>query len=113
MMVRKTVLIVGASGLVGTAAAISFAAPAGLWLQRHDAVRAAGRCQHRLRPDGFYRTAEACAAVCGKLRGITHVVYTAVYELPGIDQAIHLSKISGNVRMMLENLLVAYAKPIS
>ena len=50
---------------------------------------------------------DACAAACAKLRGITHVVYTAVYELPGlVDGWSDPVQINTNGQM-LENLLDA------
>ena len=105
-MVQNKVLIVGASGLVGTAAAISFAGAG--W-----PVVAASRRRPELLDDANIdfvpmdlQDKEACAAVCGKLRGITHVVYTAVYELPGLVGGwSDPEQISSNGQM-LENLLV-------
>ncbi len=80
-----TVLIVGASGLVGTAAAKAFAANG--WT-----VVAASRRAPELLADTpnvshlslDLRDAGACAAAVGNLSNVTHVVYTAVYELPGL-----------------------------
>lgn len=81
---QNKVLIVGASGLVGTAAAISFARAG--W-----PVVAASRRPPQLLNDGNIefvsmdlRDREACAEACRELTGITHIVYTAVYELPGL-----------------------------
>jgi nucleoside-diphosphate-sugar epimerase len=101
------VLIVGASGLVGTAAAISFARAG--W-----SVVAASRRRPELLDDPNIdfvaldlQDKEACASVCGQLKGITHVVYTAVYELPGlVDGWSNPDQIRTNGQM-LENLLVA------
>ncbi len=80
-----TVLIVGASGLVGTAAAKAFAADG--W-----AVVAVSRRIPELLADTDkvthlaldLKNAEACASAISKLGDVTHVVYTAVYELPGL-----------------------------
>ena len=107
---QNKVLIVGASGLVGTAAAISFARAG--W-----PVVAASRRRPELLNDSDIefvpmdlQDKEACAGVCSKLQGITHVVYTAVYELPGlVDGWSDPDQIRTNGQM-LENLLVALAQ---
>ena len=64
---QNKVLIVGASGLVGTAAAISFAGLAGTWLPHPASPRTFRRCQHRICPMDL-QDQEACAAVCRKLK---------------------------------------------
>jgi nucleoside-diphosphate-sugar epimerase len=107
---QNKVLIVGASGLVGTAAAISFARAG--W-----PVFAASRRRPELLNGADIefvpmdlQDKEACAGVCRKLQGITHVVYTAVYELPGlVDGWSDPDQIRANGQM-LENLLVALAQ---
>jgi nucleoside-diphosphate-sugar epimerase len=107
---QNKVLIVGASGLVGTAAAISFARAG--W-----PVVAASRRRPELLNDANIefvpmdlQDKEACAVACRKLQGITHVVYTAVYELPGlVDGWSDPDQIRTNGQM-LENLLVALAQ---
>ena len=107
---QNKVLIVGASGLVGTAAAISFARAG--W-----PVVAASRRRPELLNDADIefvpmdlQDKEACAGACMKLQGITHVVYTAVYELPGlVDGWSDPDQIRTNGQM-LENLLVALAQ---
>ena len=107
---QNKVLIVGASGLVGTAAAISFARAG--W-----PVVAASRRRPELLNDADIefvpmdlQDKEACDGVCRKLQGITHVVYTAVYELPGlVDGWSDPDQIRTNGQM-LENLLVALAQ---
>ena len=80
----RTVLIAGASGLVGTAAAIAFA-DAG-WN-----VVAAARRRPELLESRSYRhlaldltDAAACADAARTLGDVTHVVYAAVFELPGL-----------------------------
>jgi len=98
------VLIVGASGLVGSAAANSFA-EAG-WN-----VIAASRRQ----PEFIHGTYQhlaldlqdpvACQTAAQSLTDVTHVVYTAVYELPGLIQGWsdpHQIETNGQ---MLRNLL--------
>ena len=103
----KKVLIVGASGLVGTAAANSFARAG--WQ-----VIAASR----RRPDLLIhenieflaldlQDADACIQACRTLKGVTHIVYTAVYELPGLVEGWadpHQIETNGQ---MLKNLLRA------
>ena len=80
----KKVLIVGASGLVGTAAANSFARAG--W----QVVAASRRRPDLLTHENIkflaldLQDVDACAAACRDLNGITHIVYTAVYELPGL-----------------------------
>ena len=101
----RTVLIAGASGLVGSAAAIEFA-DAG-W---H--VIAASRRQPELLEGRTYThlpldlmDADACAAAARDLADVTHVVYTAVYELPGLMAGwTDPQQIETNGRM-LRNLL--------
>ena len=99
------VLIVGASGLVGTAAALSFAAAG--WQ-----VVAASRRRPTLLDDPNIEflaidlhDSDNCANACANLQGITHVVYTAVFELPGlVDGWSDPIQIETNGQM-LKNLL--------
>lgn len=79
-----TVLIAGASGLVGTAAARAFLAAG--W-----EVVALSRRRPELLEGYDYRHAAldltdagACAAAAATFRSVTHVVYGAVFELPGL-----------------------------
>ena len=104
---QKKVLVVGASGLVGTAAAISFARAG--WQ-----VVAASRRRPELLDDANIefvpidlQDQEACAAACQKLKGVTHVVYTAVYELPGLVAGWSDPNQIRTNGQMLENLLVS------
>ena len=79
-----TVLIVGASGLVGTAAAIEFA-DAGwqvIALSRRRPELLEGRAYRHLALD--LTDAAACRAAAATLTEVTHVIYTAVFELPGL-----------------------------
>lgn len=80
---RKTVLIAGATGLVGYACLKHFAA------QPDCEVIALSRRQ----PDYLYGArwfpldladAAACAALAPQLAGVTHLVYAALYERPGL-----------------------------
>jgi nucleoside-diphosphate-sugar epimerase len=83
-MSTGAVLVVGASGLVGTAAATSFC-EAG-W----EVIAASRRSPALLRDHEVthlpldLRDADACADACEGLGHVTHVVYAAVYELPGL-----------------------------
>ena len=104
---QNKVLIVGASGLVGTAAAISFA------MAGWPVVAASRRCPELLDDTNIefvpidLQDKEACAVACLKLKGVTHLVYTAVYELPGLVAGWsdpNQIRINGQ---MLENLLVS------
>ncbi len=79
-----TVLIAGASGLVGTAAAIEFA-QAGwqvIALSRRVPELLEGLPIRHLALD--LTDAEACRAAAATLSEVTHVVYTAVFEMPGL-----------------------------
>ena len=81
---QGTVLIAGASGLVGSAAAIAFM-DAGwdvIALSRRQPELLEGRSYRHLALD--LQDPAACKAAAGKLSNVTHVVYTAVYELPGL-----------------------------
>jgi len=79
-----TVLIAGASGLVGTAAAIAFL-DAG-WevvaLSRRRPELLDGRVYTHLPLD--LQDARACREAAAGLARVTHVVYGAVHELPGL-----------------------------
>ncbi len=76
------VLVAGASGLVGEAAVSAFAAAG--W----DVIAVSRRAPE---PVGRFRhlavdltDAAACEAAFGSLREVTHVVYAALYEKPGL-----------------------------
>ena len=103
---QKKVLIVGASGLVGTAAANSFA-QAG-W----QVITASRRRPELLSEKNFefialdLQNEAACADALKELTGITHIVYTAVFELPGLVHGwSDPNQISTNGQM-LKNLLL-------
>lgn len=80
----KTVLVAGASGLVGTAAVDAFLAAG--WdvvaLSRRKPEVFSQREFTHLSVD--LRDARACEECFGKLDRVSHVVYTAVYEKPGL-----------------------------
>jgi nucleoside-diphosphate-sugar epimerase len=82
-MSRKKVLIAGATGLVGYAAMKHFAAEPGC-----EVIAVSRR-----RPDDTYGArfialdltdAAQCAQVASELSGVTHLVYAALYERPGL-----------------------------
>jgi len=105
MPMPGTVVIAGASGLVGSAAAIEFA-DAG-WnvvaLSRRRPELLDGRAYRHLALD--LTDADACRAAAAQLTDVTHVVYTAVYELPGLVQGWRDPRqIETNGRMLV-NLL--------
>ena len=103
-MTRKTVLVAGATGLVGYAALKHFAG-----LPDCDII-AVSRRQPPDMPNARFipldlTDTEQCRAAGDEMRGVTHVVYAALFELPGLvagwrDQA----QIDTNDRM-LRNLL--------
>jgi nucleoside-diphosphate-sugar epimerase len=102
---NKNVLIVGASGLVGTAAALAFT-DAG-WnviaaSRRSPELLADKPCTH-LPID--LQDARACAEAVQSLTHITHVVYTAVYELPGLVQGWSDPQQIDTNDQMLRNLM--------
>jgi nucleoside-diphosphate-sugar epimerase len=81
---KQTVLIAGASGLVGTAAAERFLADG--WdviavSRRAPEIEGGGTVRH-LSID--LRDADASRSAVEGLTEVTHVVYTAVYEKPGL-----------------------------
>ncbi|MEM9623058.1 MAG: NAD-dependent epimerase/dehydratase family protein [Pseudomonadota bacterium] len=83
-MHKPCVLIVGASGLVGTAAARAFSAAG--W----QVIAISRRSPELLEPGTFTHLAvdlqdpAACTAAAAQMSAVTHVVYTAVFELPGL-----------------------------
>lgn len=100
-----TVLIAGASGLVGTAAALEFAAAG--W-----DVIAVSRRRPELLEDLRYthlaldlQDPVACERAAASLHAVTHVVYAAVYELPGLIQGWTDPHQIGTNGQMLRNLI--------
>jgi nucleoside-diphosphate-sugar epimerase len=80
----ETVLVAGASGLVGLAAAERFLSDGYDVIavsRRVPEVRGAGQWRHVALD---MRDADACAAAASDFGGVTHVVYAAVHELPGL-----------------------------
>ena len=100
-----TVLVVGASGLVGTAAAHAF-------LDAGWRVIASSRRKPELLEGRDYeylpldlQDADACRDAASRLGKVSHVVYTAVCELPGLIEGwSDPGQIATNGRM-LENLM--------
>ena len=106
----RTVLIAGASGLVGTAAVDRFLDDG--W----DVVAVSRR-----RPEVFsardfrhvpidLRDADATAAAASELGDVSHVVYTAVFELPGLVPGWSEREQMDTNRDMLRNLMEPLAK---
>lgn len=100
-----TVLIAGASGLIGTAAALEFLDCG--WrviaLSRRLPELLAGRAVEHVPLD--LTDGEACARAAAGFGEVTHLVYTAVFELPGlIDGWSDPLQIETNGRM-LRNLM--------
>ncbi len=102
-MARKKVLVAGASGLVGFAAVRHFAS-----LDDWDVVGVSRRI-----PDGLagatlisvdLQDQARCTEVFSQMHDVTHVVYTALYEKPGVVQGWReRDQMETNLRM-LENL---------
>ncbi len=102
------VLVAGASGLVGTASINAFAGAG--W-----SVVATSRRRPELVDKGQYeflaldlQDAAACRATCGALTDVTHLVYSAVHELPGLmpgwTQDVHIQTNGSMLRNLLEPL---------
>ena len=105
-----TVLIVGASGLVGTAAARAFAEAGWSILT---ASRRSPELLHDLETVHLaldLKDAVACRDAASKLQNVTHVVYAAVHELPGLMPGWSDPEQIQTNAAMLENLLVPLAE---
>jgi nucleoside-diphosphate-sugar epimerase len=82
---EKTVLIVGASGVIGASAVEQFAGLPGwkvIGASRRPADVTPGTVYEHLPLD--LTDAAACRAAAQKLSGVTHVVYAALFEKPGL-----------------------------
>jgi len=93
----KTVLVAGATGLVGQACLKHFAAEPGcevIALSRRRPTDSQGARWHPL----DLADAGACAALAPQLAAVTHLVYAALYERPGLvagwreDEQIRLNE---------------------
>jgi nucleoside-diphosphate-sugar epimerase len=105
---KGTVLIAGASGLVGTAAVESF-------LADHYDVIALSRRRPEVETERPFRhfaldlrDGAACRDAAGSFRDVTHVVYTAVFELPGLvpgwSEKLQMDTNLGMLQNLLEPL---------
>src|SRR3954454_17041992 len=100
-----TVLIAGASGLVGLAAVERFLADGYEVIalsRRRPEVRGAGAWRH---VDLDLRDPQACRAAAAGFAGVTHVVYAAVDELPRLVTGWSAHHKMDTNLAMLRNLL--------
>ena len=85
-MPKKKMLVAGASGLVGFAAVKHFAQ-----LEDWDVVGISRRIPSGLEDATIIsvdlQNKAQCAEVFGQMSDVTHVVYAALYEKPGLVQA--------------------------
>lgn len=100
----KTILVAGATGLVGYAALKHFTAEpdcAVIALSRRTPPETHGaRCIPLDLTD-----AQACRAALGGLAGVTHLVYAALFELPGLVEGWRDTAQIRTNDLMLRNLL--------
>jgi nucleoside-diphosphate-sugar epimerase len=102
-MGRKTVLVAGATGLVGYAALKHFAGGPDTDVIAVSRRAPPGVTVRHLALDLTDTT--ACRAAAGTLAGVTHLVYAALFELPGLVEGWrNHQQIATNDRM-LRNLL--------
>ena len=100
-----TVLVAGATGLVGEAAVAQFAASG--W----DVIAVSRREPEPVAKGSFRHIAvdltdaEACRTAFGSLSGVTHVVYAALFEKPGLLAGWREADQMQTNLCMLENLL--------
>lgn len=100
---HKTVLVAGATGLVGYACLKHFAAQPGCQVIAVSRRKPDETCGARWFPLDL-ADAAACAALAPQLAGVTHLVYAALHERPGLvagwreDEQIRLNE------AMLRNL---------
>lgn len=107
----QTVLVAGATGLVGESGLHRFAALPG-W----DAIAVSRRTPEPA-PEGDFRhlaldltDAAACRAASAGLKDVTHVVYAALYEKPGLIAGWREADQMAVNLAMLENLLAPLAE---
>ena len=107
---QKKILIIGASGLVGTACALEFSSAG------HEVLTVSRRIPDLLPQDTFkhfsidLQDRTSCAEFIERqCQDVTHLVYTAVYELPGLIQGWTDERQISTNGLMLENIL----KPLS
>jgi nucleoside-diphosphate-sugar epimerase len=107
-----TLLVAGAGGVVGSAVLERFG--------EHDELELVAVCRRPPEVDVArpfrhlpldLRDADATAAALGELRDVTHVVYAAVYEKPGLiagwSEPDHIAVNGAMLRALLEPLLAA------
>ena len=102
-MTRKTVLVAGATGLVGYAALKHFAADPDarvIALSRRTPPGFSGRHVSLDLTDPA-----ACRAAAADLRDVTHLVYAALFELPGLVEGWRNDEQIVTNDRMLRNLL--------
>ena len=109
-MPRKTVLIAGATGLVGYAASKHFAAQPDaevIALSRHTALFP-GQTRHMMLD---LTDAQQCQEAAESWRDVTHLVYGALFELPGLvagwRDSVQIQTNDRMLRNLLEPLMVA------
>ena len=108
---QQKILIVGASGLVGTATALEFHSAG------YEVISVSRRVPELLSQDSIkhfsidLQDRNACAEFIKKhCLDITHLVYTAVYELPGLIKGWTDSKQIETNGSMFENMLEPLSK---
>lgn len=103
-MARKTVLVAGATGLVGYAAMQHFAAEPDT-----DVIAVSRRRPAELFGARFFAAdlddRGACAAIVSGMTGVTHVVYAALYEAPGLIAGWREAEQIARNDRMLRNLM--------
>jgi nucleoside-diphosphate-sugar epimerase len=102
-MAEKTVLVAGASGLVGYAALKHFAAAADTDVIALSRRRPVGTGARHLAVD--LADGAACRAAAEQLRDVTHLVYAALFELPGLVEGWRNDRQIETNGRMLRNLL--------
>jgi nucleoside-diphosphate-sugar epimerase len=101
---QQTVLIAGASGLIGQAAVGEFDARPG-WN-----VIASSRRRPQLGGSAQWLQLDlsdpaACASAAGRLTKVTHLVFTAVHEVPGLSPGWFDTEVIERNAVMLRNLM--------
>ena len=102
-MARKTVLVAGATGLVGYAALKHFARAADCDVIAVSRRRPPGLDVRHLALD--LMDAAACQDTASALRDVTHLVYAALFELPGLVEGWRNDRQIDTNGRMLRNLL--------
>jgi len=101
--VNEKILIAGASGVVGFAAMKHFAERGDCEITAVSRRRPLETCGARFLPVDL-NDAQQCADLCSTLGGVTHLVYAALYEKPGLVAGwLERDQIQTN-QQMLENL---------